>query len=274
MRWRPVVTSWATAENSRSRRRRCSHRRAWPVRASRGIQARMSSAIWTISSQIWFCAGVVEGEVAQSGGAGGADAVLGAGPLAVAQLQLGDRSVLGVGGEAGQPHAVGVGVGEAQLGAGVRPFLPHDQPHPLGPGLEAVAGEFGDPGAVADLAAGLDGRRPGRCRNLQHMLVDRLGDHHADRVGQPPSPPGQPADEFVGAARGIGADQGPAPAPVLLQQLVQGQSGGGDVVSCRVRSRVAWAEESRLTWRVLLSLQLTGPSTSPIVAGQQHSPCI
>ncbi|SPF01887.1 hypothetical protein SMA5143A_2629 [Streptomyces sp. MA5143a] len=28
------------------------------------------------------------------------------------------------------------------------------------------------------------------------------------------------------------------------------------------------------TWRVLLSLQLTGPSKSPIVAGQQHSPSI
>ncbi len=65
--------------------------------------------------------GAVEGEVLQAGGAGGADAVLAAGPLAVAQFEGGDRLARRVGGKAGQPHAVGVG--EAQLGAGVRPFL-------------------------------------------------------------------------------------------------------------------------------------------------------
>lgn len=36
------------------RRRRGSRRRAWPVRASMGIQAGRSSAIRTISSQTWF----------------------------------------------------------------------------------------------------------------------------------------------------------------------------------------------------------------------------
>jgi hypothetical protein len=48
-----------------------------------------------------------------------------------------------------QPQSVGVG--ETQLGAGVRPFLANDQPHPLRPALEDVAVEFADPGAVADL---------------------------------------------------------------------------------------------------------------------------
>lgn len=58
---------------------------------------------------------VVQGQVAQAGGAGGADAVLGAGPPAVPQLQRCDLLAGGVGGEAGQPQPVGVG--EAQLGA-------------------------------------------------------------------------------------------------------------------------------------------------------------
>jgi hypothetical protein len=42
------------------------------------------------------------------------------------------------------------------------PLLPHDRPYAGGPALEAVAVEFGHPGAVTDLAVGLDGRRPGR----------------------------------------------------------------------------------------------------------------
>jgi hypothetical protein len=41
-------------------------------------------------------------EVAQAGGACGADVVLGAGPLVVAQFQRGDRGVPGVGSEAGR----------------------------------------------------------------------------------------------------------------------------------------------------------------------------
>ncbi len=49
---RPVVTrrAAAAAESSRSRRRLDSHRRAWPARASIGIQARRSRAIWTTFS--------------------------------------------------------------------------------------------------------------------------------------------------------------------------------------------------------------------------------
>src|SRR4051794_22338911 len=96
------------------------------------------------------------------------------------------------------------------------PFLADDEPYALGPAVKDLAGEFGDPGPVPGLAVGLDGRGPGRCRDLQDVLVDGPGDHHADRVGQPAPPPGEPGDEIVGAARGVGADQGPAPAPVLL----------------------------------------------------------
>lgn len=96
----------------------------------------------------------------------------------------GDRLAGGVGGEAGQAHPVGVG--EAQLGAGVRPFLPHDQPQPLRPASQAVGGEFGHRGAVVDIAVGFHGRRPDRGRYLQDGLVDAVGDGHTDRVRQPP----------------------------------------------------------------------------------------
>jgi hypothetical protein len=112
----------------------------------------------------------------------------------------------------------------------VRPFLPDDQPHALRPALKDVAGEFGDPGPVADLAARLDCRRPRRRRDLQHMLVDGLGDHHADRVVQPAAALGEPGDELVGAAAGVAADQGLPAAPVLLGQLGEGELCGGDVV--------------------------------------------
>jgi len=44
--------------------------------------------------------GGVEGQVTQAGGAGGADAVLGSRPLAVAQFESGDRRAGGVGSEA------------------------------------------------------------------------------------------------------------------------------------------------------------------------------
>lgn len=69
-------------------------------------------------------------EVAQDGGAGGADAVLGPGPQPVTEFEFGDRPDRGVGGEARQPHAVRIR--EPQLGPGVRSFLPGDQPHALG----------------------------------------------------------------------------------------------------------------------------------------------
>lgn len=55
-RRRAVVTIWAAADKRRSRRRWGSHLRVSPVRASMGSQVGRSSASWTISSLIWFCA--------------------------------------------------------------------------------------------------------------------------------------------------------------------------------------------------------------------------
>jgi mannose-6-phosphate isomerase-like protein (cupin superfamily) len=54
---------------------------------------------------------------------------------------------------------------------------------------------------------------------------------------QAPAGAGQPGQELVGAAAGIGADQHPAPQPA--GQLGQGQPGGLDVVAGGVRPGVA-----------------------------------
>lgn len=85
-----------------------------------------------ISSQIWFWAVSCRGKVAQAGVAGISDAVFAAGPSAVTEFEIGELAACHVGREAGQPPPVDVG--EAQLGAGVRPFLADDQPHARGAG--------------------------------------------------------------------------------------------------------------------------------------------
>ena len=205
-----------------------------------------------ISSRIWFRAAWWRGRLRRPVSRAarmppqalraGDTPILGAGALAVPQLQLCDRGAGGVGGEAGQPHAVGVG--EAQLGSGVGPFLAGDQSHPLRPACEDVACEFGDPGAVADGAVRFDGRSPGRGGHQQDGLVDRLRDGHPDRVGQPPTPCCEPVEELVGAAAGVGAYEGPPSAPVLLRQLGQGQTSGGDVVGGGVATRVAGPQQA------------------------------
>jgi hypothetical protein len=94
----------------------------------------------------------VQGQVAQAGGPGGPDPVLGPCPEPVTELKLGDRPDGGVGREARDPHAVRVR--DPQLGAGMGPFLTDDEPHALGPTVQELAGELGDPGPVPGLTAG------------------------------------------------------------------------------------------------------------------------
>ena len=102
----------------------------------------------------------VEREVAQAGGFGGADAVLDAGALAVAQLQRGMIRVGLVGQE--DLEAVPVVVGEAQLRAGMGVLAAADRPGARRPGVQVEpAGQLTDLGARADLAVGSDGRSPG-----------------------------------------------------------------------------------------------------------------
>lgn len=99
------------------------------------------------------------GGVAQAGGTGGADTVLGTGTPAVTQSESRDRDAGGVGGERGEPQAVGVG--RAQLGAGVRAFSAGDQPHPLRSALDTLPSSsapqapsrISPPGSVAAVQA-------------------------------------------------------------------------------------------------------------------------
>lgn len=103
--------------------------------------------------------GVVEGQVTQAGVFGGADAVLDAGVAAVPQFQVGELAAFGVGEEAGDTESVGVG--EAELRAGVGAFLAQDQPGALRLGGQVDhAGDLGDPCSVAGFAVGVVGRRP------------------------------------------------------------------------------------------------------------------
>jgi hypothetical protein len=66
--------------------------------------------------------------------------------------------------------------------------------------------------------------------------VHVLGDGHADGVVQAAARAGQPCEEVVGAAAGVGPDQDPAPQ--VAGQLRQGEPGGLDVVGRGVRAGV------------------------------------
>jgi hypothetical protein len=81
-------------------------------------------------------------------------------------------------------------------------------------------------------------------RDLEDGLVDGVADGHADRVRQPPAPLGEPGDELVSAASGVGTDQRLTSAPVLLRQLGQGELGRFDVVGRGVAARAARPEQA------------------------------
>jgi hypothetical protein len=103
--------------------------------------------------------------------------VLDAGVAAVPQLQVGELAAgpaaAGVGEEPGDAHSVGVG--GAQLGAGVEAFFAQDQPSPGRPPAQRdQAGGLGDPGPVTglDLGAGLGG---GACALLPPARAKQSG---------------------------------------------------------------------------------------------------
>jgi hypothetical protein len=95
-----------------------------------------------------------------------------------------------------------------------------NQSHVLGPAVQQLAGELGGPGPVTDLTIGLGGRRPGPGGGLQHAFVDRLGDRHGDRTGQPSASSREPGHEVVGAAGKVRADQRPPPCRYLFGSWV------------------------------------------------------
>lgn len=154
-------------------------------------------------------------------------------------------------------HAVGVG--ESQLGAGVRPFFADDQPHPVRPAVQHhVPGEFGHPCPVTDFAVRLDGWRPGRGWYFQDGLMGGVGDGHADRVRQPLATLREPGDELVGAATGVGADQRLPPPPVLPRELSQGDAGGSP----------AWP--ARSLWSAPSIRRSSGRTRAPSLGNTRH----
>src|SRR3954452_2198788 len=108
-------------ESSRRRSRLGSQwRAACPVRATVCIQATRSPARGTMAHQIWFWVKSCSGRVgrarsfaprvgAQAAVLRAADALLGAGPAAVPQLQVGQLPAGRVGDERGEPVPVVVG---------------------------------------------------------------------------------------------------------------------------------------------------------------------
>ena len=120
-------------------------------------------------------------------------------------------------------------VGEPQLRAGMRAFLADDDPHSPRPrGQVQQAGQLGDPRTVADLPVTVVSRGPCPVRDLQDGVLHVIGHGEPNRVVQPPSGFGQPGQEVVRAAAGVGPDQ--HPPPDCLRQLRQRQSRRGDVI--------------------------------------------
>lgn len=87
-----------------------------------------------------------------------------------------------------------------------------------------------------------------------------------------PAPAGEPVEEGMGAAGGVGADQClPAP-PQVCRQLGQGELGGFDVVARGVGSRVAWPQQRghRLSGTGLAVRQLRACKIRPSLAPGRH----
>ena len=120
-------------------------------------------------------------EVRKAGGLGGADAVLDAGALPVAQLKGGEVAVGLVGGE--HLEAVAVVVGEAQLGAGVGVFAAAQHAGAHRPVAQVdPAGQLADLGAVAELAARINRGGPDRFGLGEDRLTDVGVDLHPQGV--------------------------------------------------------------------------------------------
>jgi len=141
---------------------------------------------------------VAEGEVVQAAVLGGADAVFDAGALAVAALQDGGVLV-GLVGEDGL-EAIAVGVGERELGAGVRALAADEDAAAVRPSREVQAvGEFGDLAVVAGPAVGVDRGLPCRLGEREDRVTNGFGDVEPD--GEPQAPVATELGQLVEAVR-------------------------------------------------------------------------
>ncbi len=144
IRRRPVVTSCPAALNSRSRRQRGSHSRALPVSASIGIRASRSRATCTISSQL--------GGVGQRKNRRPVHGRPGCSPRPSLAAGDGARVRRSAGPMCWWRNRSAACRSHPERQLGPRSLLADNQPHALRPAVQDATGEFGDPGAVADLA--------------------------------------------------------------------------------------------------------------------------
>ena len=160
----------------------------------------------------------------------------------VPEFQVRELAFLRVGGEGSEP--VPVDVGEPQLRPGMRPLLADDDPHPGRPGRQVQhPGDVRDPGSIPDLPVAVVSRGPGAGGDREDGGLHVLGDGHADGVVQAAGRRGQPGQETVRAAAGVGADQ--YLAPQVTRQLGQRQPGGLDVAGSRVRPGASRPQHDR-----------------------------
>lgn len=119
---RPVVMSWAAAENGRNRRRRGSRRRAVLGEGEHRLPSQqVESDLDDLEPAPLKAALSCGGARCAGRWPGGPDPILGPGAQSVTEFQFGDRPVRGVGPEARDPHAVPVR--DPQPGAGTGPSL-------------------------------------------------------------------------------------------------------------------------------------------------------
>lgn len=148
----------------------------------------------------------------------------------------------GVGGDHLVPPPVGL-LERIQLGAGMRSFPPHDQPHPDRPPIPErpghESGDLGDLRAVAQITAGVDCGGPGVLGQSADGVPDRVGDGEPDRILHRMKAfgvlGGEPVQQGVRGAGAIDTDQQiPAAWPGHLHErrrqhrnMVDGRIGPG-----------------------------------------------
>ena len=184
----------------------------------------------------------LQGEGAQAGVLGAADAVLAPGPQPVADFQVGELPGARVGGEGGEP--VSVDVVEAQPGAGVGFFAAHDDPHALGPSRQVQhAGDLRHVRALAGVAVGVVRGRPGGLGDLRVDVGRAVGELETHAVGHPAA--GEEPHGLPGAPGPVDAHQHFPAGSGSQSGLVQGPRDHLDVVGGGVRPRVSRPQHDR-----------------------------
>ena len=196
---------------------------------------------------------VIEGQVRQPGRFRVADGVLGAGTLALLQLERGEVDAGLVGDERGVAHAFD-GVEQRKLSALVRAFAAQDQPGPGQPGVEIdERGELDNFGVVTTLAVGFDGRVPAAGWHtgdaVAYASVDLVAEGELDVefdvfLGEPARLPGRVRPEKDPVFNGSFATDAVTGLPQRWQ-LGERVGEQHDVISGGVRSGVAPAESVR-----------------------------